>query len=412
MNYPAVMIDLDLELKALSYLISDSTNFFGLEDVDFNNHLHQKLFREIRSGFVATYTGLLSLGLPENSINMLFELSIYTSRDMEIASNQLRGLSMARKKLWNNAKEAQILSKSTPSELAKIVGVKDVKEHTFTPQKTRQKIKNMDLPREIYFEPASINEVIRNFNTGWVSIIASSTGVGKTSTAIQLSRSIAENEQSISLYVSLEMPIESYLERCLSIAYYREYPESDYVTWLDYLKTMSDDAYRDDYNKYSVHENEIIMDMPGMSVMAIKEQARKIISQGINLKTVVIDHLYLVRPSQNSKSENENMAAVINEIDAMAKELNVRVLLVCQTRKGNEDGRFEEPILEDIRGSKAIPEIAWWALVLWRDKVNSNILNWKVAKKRQGEGVGRSGKLNLRGTYMYDDTLHFDNPNF
>jgi replicative DNA helicase len=50
----------------------------------------------------------------------------------------------------------------------------------------------------------------------------------------------------------------------------------------------------------------------------------------------------------------------------MAKELNVRVLALCQTRKGQKDDRFSEPYLGDIRGSKSLTEMVWWVLMLWQ----------------------------------------------
>jgi len=72
--------------------------------------------------------------------------------------------------------------------------------------------------------------------------------------------------------------------------------------------------------------------------------------------SVVIDHLYILKSELNNKSENQEMGTLITAIDTMAKEQDVRVLVLGQTRKGEKDDRFAEPYLSDVRGAKAVTE--------------------------------------------------------
>lgn len=401
--FPQSTIDHVLEIRVLGYFITTKeTNFQLLVPQDFSHTVHRKIFQDILADTVFSYEKLLSFGLSEKSALDLYETTIYTTAELEKSARQLRQMTLARKKFYEAHVLCQKITQSTPSELGSVVGDVNIKDSTYNASKVREKLKFESLPDPVYFEPKSINENLEYFSPGWVCAIAASTGVGKTSAAIQISRSIADFENSVSLYISLEMPLVSYLERALTLKFY-ESPDHDWISWQRFRKNLTMQILSDN----AVSEREIVIDKPGMSVYEIREQARKILASGVNLKTIVIDHFHLVKSNSLKIDENASQASTIAEIDAMAKDLNVRVLLVLQTRKKSGDNRFEEPYDSDIHGSKSIINQLWWILMLWRDKENQDVIKWKIAKRRDGRGVGNTGVISIRGTYMYDEYMSF-----
>lgn len=404
MIFPKSTYDLDLEIKALSYLISDTTNFFDLVTLDFSNNLHQRVFKELIARQTITYSGLITLGLTENTASMLFEIHIYSSAEMDRVSKQLRQMTKARKEIWNAHQTIEKITSCAPSELQNVVGDITLREHIYTPEKALERMKNEVLPESICFEPNSINDVLKYFSPGWVCFVVASMGVGKTSAGIQIGRSIAECEGSFTFFVSLEMEFVSFYERCYSIRYYELNPEADYNDWLRHRKNLK----FQDMTELAIHPNEILMDKRSASISEIKQTAQKLIAQGKNIKTIVIDHIYILRSESDDKTENESQIKLAAALDALAKDLSVRVLALCQTIKKQGDQKYMEPYITDIRGSKSLGEICSWALMLWRDIDDPRKILWKTEKYRYGKD-GR-GYLLRNGTHFYDDPTANYNP--
>lgn len=398
--FPNSLLDNALELKALGYLINNKeTDFYELKPIDFAHTVHRRIFQDLTAGTVFSYQKLLDFGMSKDSAVSVFESDVYSSAEMDKISKQIRTLSLARRKFHDATVLCQKLTACPPSELSNFVGDVGLRDQTYTPLKARENAKNLILSHSVDFEPRSIRDSLEYFSPGWVCGIAASTGVGKTSAAIQISRSISEIEKSFSLYVSLEMPLVNYLERALSLKFY-ESPDHDWIEWQRFRKTITGNVLQQ-----SVSDHEIIIDKPNLTVSEIKIQARKIISQGINLKTIVIDHFHILRPESAKLDENANHHSAIIALDQLAKELNVRVLCLFQTRKKQGDNRFDEPFESDISGSKSIVNQLWWLLMLWRQKDNQDVINFKIAKRRDGRGVGDKGQINVRGTYMFDSLV-------
>ena len=109
-------------------------------------------------------------------------------------------------------------------------------------------------------------------------------------------------------------------------------------------------------------------DTSGIDVMELRARARRMKRQyGIGL--VMIDYLQLLNCREYAKQGRQlEVAAISAQIKAMAKELDVPVIVLSQLSRGPEQrsGKIERPRLSDLRDSGAIEQDADVVLLLRR----------------------------------------------
>ena len=138
-------------------------------------------------------------------------------------------------------------------------------------------------------------------------------------------------------------------------------------------------------------------DTGGIDVMELRSRARRLKRQhGIGL--IMIDYLQLLNCREYAKQGRQlEVAAISQNLKAMAKELDVPVIVLSQLSRGPEQrsGRFEKPRLSDLRDSGAIEQDADVVLLLRRpckmpgtdnetDRMDESLAIVDVAKHRNG----------------------------
>ena len=151
-------------------------------------------------------------------------------------------------------------------------------------------------------------------------------------------------------------------------------------------------------------------DTGGIDVMELRSRARRMKRQhGIGL--IMIDYLQLLNCREYSKQGRQlEVAAISANLKAMAKELNLPVIVLSQLTRGPEQrsGKFDKPRLSDLRDSGAIEQDADVVLMLRRpckmpgtdnesDRNDERLAIVDVAKHRNGP-VGEV-RLNFEAQY-------------
>ncbi len=159
----------------------------------------------------------------------------------------------------------------------------------------------------------------------------------------------------------------------------------------------------DDFSKAPI----FIDDSSSLSIMQLRAKARRIHARHA-LGFIVVDYLQLLSPTDSNMPREQQVAEASRGLKALAKELNVPVLVLSQLNRSSEKEN-RSPKLADLRESGSIEQDADVVLMLARPKdadekfqVAADSAELIVAKQRNGP----VGELKL--TFLRDFT-RFEN---
>jgi replicative DNA helicase len=148
-------------------------------------------------------------------------------------------------------------------------------------------------------------------------------------------------------------------------------------------------------------------DSSHLSIMELRAKARRLHARS-PLGFIVVDYLQLLAPTDSKTPREQQVAEMSRGLKALAKELNVPVLVLSQLNRSAEKEN-RTPKLSDLRESGSIEQDADVVLMLARPKdadekfqVASDSAELIVAKQRNGP----VGELKL--TFLRDIT-RFEN---
>ena len=227
-----------------------------------------------------------------------------------------------------------------------------------------------------------LDEALGSFCGGDYIALGASTGTGKTTIALNLSRMMCLQGRKV-LFCSLEMPIEQLRNRfnCIN-------------TGLDARKYRTCGFTPEELEKYKLGLSELdqwslyVLCDYNLTVEKLKAYAIEQ-KKNFGLDCIVIDYLGLLSGYGN-KSSYERVSALSRNIKVMATELNVPVLVLVQLNRDSKSRENKRPVLTDIRESGAIEQDADFVLFAYRDYMFSGDYSKKddleiiVAKNRHG----------------------------
>jgi replicative DNA helicase len=110
-------------------------------------------------------------------------------------------------------------------------------------------------------------------------------------------------------------------------------------------------------------------DTPGLSVTELRSKCRKLKMEK-DLGLIVVDYLQLMSSSIGSRYESRQLeiSEISRSLKAIAKELNVPVLVAAQLSRAVEARKDHRPLLSDMRESGAIEQDADVVAFLYRDE--------------------------------------------
>lgn len=109
-----------------------------------------------------------------------------------------------------------------------------------------------------------------------------------------------------------------------------------------------------------------IDDTAGLSILQLRAKARRM-HQQFGIKMVVIDYLQLLNGGQSRvESRQQEVAQISNGVKALAKELNVPVIVLSQLNRELEKDKSRKPRLSDLRESGAIEQDADLIALLYK----------------------------------------------
>ena len=117
----------------------------------------------------------------------------------------------------------------------------------------------------------------------------------------------------------------------------------------------------------------VIRDDREVTVETIRRQARqakrKMAIQGVTLGLVIVDYVGLVQATDGRESRQQQLAHVSRSLRAMAKDLDVHVILLSQLNRQCEQRADKRPMLSDLREAGDLEQDADAVVLLYRDEV-------------------------------------------
>jgi len=205
---------------------------------------------------------------------------------------------------------------------------------------------------------------------GWCAgdliVIAGRPGMGKSAILSTILRNVARRGHP-AMVASLEMSAEQLAERMISDTMFdfscTNVPYSNLRTG-----TFHENMFQ--YVRDAASMNEAlpikIEEQPGLTMAQIATRARRMKRNG-GLDLLAIDHLDLVKPSGRYQGNKVyELGEITASCKALAKELKIPVVLLCQLSRQVESREDKRPILSDLRSSGSIEQDADAVIFLYR----------------------------------------------
>ncbi len=216
-----------------------------------------------------------------------------------------------------------------------------------------------------------LDNLTNGFKPGEMIVLAARPSVGKTSFAMNIVENIAfskkyeEKPKNILVY-SLEMSATSLAMRMICGRarvnmndLRRGFVRKDYAEKLN--------AISKEFQKASLW----VDDTSGLSVNQIRAKARRLKMRN-HLHLIVVDYLQLISGDAKALSRENQISDISRGLKAMAKELDVPVIVLSQLNRDSEKER-RDPRLSDLRESGAIEQDADVVMLLGKHRKGEDI---------------------------------------
>jgi replicative DNA helicase len=303
--------------------------------------------------------------------------------------------------------EEKIFTIKESREQATVYSLEDL-----VPEEVKRIEKIFELKGEVLGISSGFVDLDR-LTSGWQNadliILAARPSHGKTAMAVNMADYAARIAQVPTAFFSLEQPKEQLVQRLMAS-----------VGQIDGTRLRSAKMESQEWVRFSTASGDLvgsplyIIDKPAMTPLEIRAHARRLVSrQGVGL--IFVDYLQLIRDA-GARSREQEIGGISRALKALAKELNVPVVALCQLNREVEKRPKKDPVLSDLRESGSIEQDADVVIFIYRDEVyrgddsaEKGLAAIQVAKQRNGP-IGRF-KLTFRKEFMLfqnyvDDKLY------
>jgi len=262
--------------------------------------------------------------------------------------------------------------------------LKDLVARSFELIENRQGIHVTGLPTGFY----ELDEWTCGLQDGEMIIVAGRPSMGKTSLALNIAEHIGLMEKIPVAIFSLEMGRQQLAERFLCS-----------ISEIDSQKVRRGLLSDSDYKKLAnacaeLSETPIyIDDTSTLTPLELRAKARRLKSR-YDIRCVLVDYLQLMHlGSGRIESRQQEITTISRYLKALARELNIPVIVLSQLNRSPEGREGHRPFMSDLRESGSIEQDADVVMLLHRedyyhrgqgDYEPNNTAELIIAKQRNG----------------------------
>jgi len=208
-----------------------------------------------------------------------------------------------------------------------------------------------------------LDQMSGGLKPGEMFIIAARPSMGKTSFVMNLIEHICLDQNQPSMVFSCEMTSKQIVQRLL---FARARFEINKIK--QGIKPSKDDLRRIKAASIEIANAKLyIDDTAGISISELRAKARRKKREG-DIQCIAIDYLQLMKSTskQAQNSREREIAEISAGLKALAKELEVPVLVLAQLNRGPENRTGGSPRMSDLRESGSIEQDADMVGLLYR----------------------------------------------
>ena len=215
-------------------------------------------------------------------------------------------------------------------------------------------------------------------------IVAGRPSMGKTTYSMNIAEHAAVKNKIPTAVFSMEMPGEQLAMRLLSS-----------MGRIDQHKVRTGKLDDEDWPRLTHAVGQLaeapmfIDDTPALTPNELRARARRLMREhGLGL--IVIDYLQLMQVHGQSENRTNEISTISRSLKALAKELNVPVIVLSQLNRSLEQRPNKRPVMSDLRESGAIEQDADVICFVYRDEVynedspDKGIAEIIIGKQRNG----------------------------
>lgn len=233
-----------------------------------------------------------------------------------------------------------------------------------------------------------LDNILAGFQKSDLVVLAARPSLGKSALAVTLAANAAINHRIPVGIFSLEMSKDQVIDRLISLV-------SGIDLWRLRTGKIKSGGGENDFEKIQEALSVLsqapiyIDDAPNPNVLQMKAMCRRLqVEKGLGL--IVVDYLQLVEPLNPTNSPVQQVSENSKMLKALARELNVPVLVISQLSRAVEHRSPPIPKLADLRLSGSIEQDADVVMFIYREEKylsetsRRGIADIIVAKQRNG----------------------------
>ena len=321
-----------------------------------------KLNKLEQAGGAAYIAGLTDTVATAANINFYIDiiLNCASRRDLIKLATELRAAAFDDSKPANmllEEAEKKIFDLTENTETSKMYNMQQVVNETIDIISRRTQ-KNGELPG-IPSGIARLDSMTGGFQNSELIIIGARPSIGKTAFALSMMQTIAVEKKIPCGFFSLEMSYQSIGQRIFSQV--SKIPSGKIRKG---MLTISDLQKIQDAAGICYNSPLYICDTPNMGLLDLRASARRMVANH-GVRIIFIDYIGLITLDNPSQNTWENVSEISKSLKALARELDVPIVALCQVAR---DAEGQEPNLAQLRGSGSIEQDADVVLFLHRDR--------------------------------------------
>jgi replicative DNA helicase len=364
----------------------------ALDDTDFALEKHRRIFARMRTlddrgekidrvtiaddlnrtGELASVDGLSYLVSLDDGLPQISNLDSYI--DILIQKSRLRRIAVAGQSIMNHA----IAGTDSPDEVlagadAALLGIRPSRNTKETWKTPGMEIADYPGGLKGLLDPehsagiqtpfAKLNEVTGGFRPQELILIAGRPSHGKSALALQFGWHAVKHQEIEVAYISLEMSRESITRRLISM-HGRADLHRMRIGYLSFAERQRVSECAADVSQACLWIDE----RGGQTSASIRRSVRELCARR-PIGMVIVDHLHLIRSSDfRGEDERKRFSRIADDLQALAKELNVPVLALAQlSRRCEEENRA--PGMPDLKETGKLEENADLILCPYRPEM-------------------------------------------